>query len=138
MGGSPGTWDAWFAAVPSRRPRLEFDPSHLYWQGIDHVRALREYADRVYHVHAKDTEMLPERATATASTAARSASASPATARSTGRALHLRAAEIGYDGGVAIEHEDEVYGWHTGGERLYDEGLPRGRRLLTPLVAPAA
>ncbi|HZR39614.1 MAG TPA: sugar phosphate isomerase/epimerase family protein, partial [Ktedonobacteraceae bacterium] len=36
MGGSPDTWDAMFAAVPSRALGIEFDPSHLYWQGIDH------------------------------------------------------------------------------------------------------
>ena len=32
-----------------------FDPSHLFWQGIDPLEALRSLGDAVYHVHAKDT-----------------------------------------------------------------------------------
>src|SRR6185295_16001253 len=40
MGGCPGVWDEWFKAVPSKALGIEFDPSHLYWQGIDHIRAL--------------------------------------------------------------------------------------------------
>lgn len=31
-----------------------FDPSHLFWQGIDPNAALRELKGCVYHVHAKD------------------------------------------------------------------------------------
>ncbi|MBO0702527.1 MAG: sugar phosphate isomerase/epimerase, partial [Candidatus Dormibacteraeota bacterium] len=50
IGGSPDTWEAMFRLVPSPALGLEFDPSHLYWQGIDHLRALREFAGRVHHV----------------------------------------------------------------------------------------
>ena len=32
-----------------------FDPSHLFWQGIDPNQALRLLKGAVYHVHAKDT-----------------------------------------------------------------------------------
>jgi sugar phosphate isomerase/epimerase len=32
-----------------------FDPSHLFWQGIDPIKALRALKGAVYHVHAKDT-----------------------------------------------------------------------------------
>jgi sugar phosphate isomerase/epimerase len=34
---------------------LNFDPSHLFWQRIDTLEALRSVAAHVYHVHAKDT-----------------------------------------------------------------------------------
>ena len=33
---------------------FNFDPSHLQWQGIDPVRFIDEFADRIYHVHMKD------------------------------------------------------------------------------------
>ncbi len=33
---------------------FNFDPSHLIWQGIDPVEFIREFADRIYHVHIKD------------------------------------------------------------------------------------
>jgi sugar phosphate isomerase/epimerase len=39
-----------------RRPEFgfNFDPSHLHWQGIDPVRFIQEFGDRIYHVHMKD------------------------------------------------------------------------------------
>jgi len=39
-----------------RRPTLgfNFDPSHLIWQGMQPHLFIREFADRIYHVHMKD------------------------------------------------------------------------------------
>ena len=39
-----------------RHPRFGFnyDPSHLAYQGVDYVKFLRTFADRIYHVHMKD------------------------------------------------------------------------------------
>jgi sugar phosphate isomerase/epimerase len=34
---------------------VNFDPSHLFWQRIDPVAAIRKLAGMVHHVHAKDT-----------------------------------------------------------------------------------
>ena len=34
-----------------------FDPSHLIWQGIDPVAAIRELKGAIYHFHAKDTKV---------------------------------------------------------------------------------
>ncbi len=31
-----------------------FDPSHMFWQGVDVVQAIRALGDSIYHVHAKD------------------------------------------------------------------------------------
>ncbi len=33
---------------------INFDPSHLVWQGMDPVLFIREFSDRIYHVHVKD------------------------------------------------------------------------------------
>ncbi len=33
---------------------FNFDPSHLYWQGVDPVKFLRAFPDRIYHCHIKD------------------------------------------------------------------------------------
>ncbi len=33
---------------------INFDPSHLIWQGVDPEVFLRDFADRIYHVHMKD------------------------------------------------------------------------------------
>lgn len=34
-----------------------FDPSHLFWQGIDPVNAIRKLGDAIYYVHAKDCKI---------------------------------------------------------------------------------
>ena len=34
-----------------------FDPSHLFWQGIDPVKAIRKLGDAIYHFHAKDCKL---------------------------------------------------------------------------------
>jgi sugar phosphate isomerase/epimerase len=34
-----------------------YDPSHLFWQGIDPIAAIRVLGDSIFHVHAKDTQM---------------------------------------------------------------------------------
>ncbi len=34
-----------------------FDPSHLIWQGVNPVAAIRALAGAIYHVHAKDTKI---------------------------------------------------------------------------------
>jgi len=36
-----------------------FDPSHLFWQGIDPIVVIRNIKDTIYHVHAKDTKIDP-------------------------------------------------------------------------------
>ena len=33
---------------------FNFDPSHLIWQGMDPVKFIEEFPDRIYHVHMKD------------------------------------------------------------------------------------
>jgi len=33
---------------------FNFDPSHLGYQGVDYVKFIRTFADRIYHVHMKD------------------------------------------------------------------------------------
>ena len=34
-----------------------YDPSHMFWQGIDPIAAIRVLGDCIFHVHAKDTQM---------------------------------------------------------------------------------
>jgi sugar phosphate isomerase/epimerase len=38
-----------------------FDPSHLIWQGMDSVAVIRELKDCIFHVHAKDLKIDPEK-----------------------------------------------------------------------------
>lgn len=36
---------------------FNFDPSHLHWQMVCPVRFLKEFSDRIYHVHMKDAAL---------------------------------------------------------------------------------
>jgi sugar phosphate isomerase/epimerase len=58
---SPAIWQAMFQAIASPHLGLNFDPSHLVWQHIDYVRCVREFGGRIFHVHAKDTRIDPDR-----------------------------------------------------------------------------
>jgi sugar phosphate isomerase/epimerase len=37
-----------------KRFGFNYDPSHFGYQGVDYVKFLREFQDRIYHVHMKD------------------------------------------------------------------------------------
>jgi sugar phosphate isomerase/epimerase len=55
----PVGWEALFKAFNnSPHVGLQFDPSHLVWQFMDPVQAARDFADKIYDVHLKDTEIL--------------------------------------------------------------------------------
>ncbi len=43
-------------AVVKNHPRFGFnyDPSHLGYQGVDYVKFIREFGDRIFHAHMKD------------------------------------------------------------------------------------
>src|SRR5207237_10798557 len=43
--------------IPAHSLSLNFGPSALVWQFIDYTRASREFAPRIFHVHAKDMEI---------------------------------------------------------------------------------
>ena len=36
-----------------------YDPSHMFWQNIDPIAAIRVLGDTIFHVHAKDTQLYP-------------------------------------------------------------------------------
>ncbi|MHC4123566.1 MAG: sugar phosphate isomerase/epimerase family protein [Planctomycetota bacterium] len=45
-------------AVDNRKAfGFNFDPSHLLWQMVDPVMFLKEFPDRIYHVHMKDAAL---------------------------------------------------------------------------------
>jgi len=35
---------------------FNFDPSHLVWQGVDPVKFIERFPDRIYHAHVKDAQ----------------------------------------------------------------------------------
>jgi sugar phosphate isomerase/epimerase len=57
LASSPAVWDEMFSIVDSPSFGLNLDPSHLVWLQIDYERVVRDYAPKIFHVHAKDMEI---------------------------------------------------------------------------------
>jgi sugar phosphate isomerase/epimerase len=54
---SPAIWRRMFADIPSENFGLNYDPSHMVWQHMDYLAPMREFQDRLFHVHAKDVRL---------------------------------------------------------------------------------
>jgi sugar phosphate isomerase/epimerase len=57
LASTPAIWDEMFSIMDSRFFGLNLDPSHLVWLQIDYERVVRDYAAKIFHVHAKDLEI---------------------------------------------------------------------------------
>ena len=50
-----------FEIIPSKNFGLNFDPSHYVWQGLDYLKTVYEFKDRIFHIHFKDIKLYPEK-----------------------------------------------------------------------------
>jgi sugar phosphate isomerase/epimerase len=57
LANSPKIWRRLFNDIGSDSLGLNYDPSHMIWQQMDYLAPLREFKDRLFHVHAKDVRM---------------------------------------------------------------------------------
>ena len=51
---NPTAWEMMFDAVPAKNLGLEWEPCHQMVSLIDPMPQLREWADKIFHVHGKD------------------------------------------------------------------------------------
>ena len=136
---TPEGYRAVIKEVPSTSIGINYDPSHLIRMGIDPIRFLEEFADRVYHVHGKDTEIFPESVyeygTEQPATFGKGHGFGSLAWRYTipghGQMRWVRAFEIlkdrGYKGAVSIELEDENFNTDEAGEK---QGILSGSHFL--------
>lgn len=54
LASSPAIWKKMWEIIPDENFGLNLDPSHLVLQMIDYERVVREFAPKIFHVHAKD------------------------------------------------------------------------------------
>lgn len=126
---TPEGYRACFEQCPSKSVGVNYDPSHLVRMGIDAIRFVEEFKDRVYHVHGKDTEIFDEAfyefGTEQPATFAQGHGFGAHHWRYTipghggirwGRAFQVLA-ENGYQGAVSIELEDENFNGSEVGEK---------------------
>jgi len=131
---SPAIWRRMFEFVPDDNFGLNLDPSHLVWQFIDYTRVVRDFASRIFHVHAKDLEIDTE---GLYQNGVMSLGMGWQVPRLPGlgevrwdrfiSALYA----VGYDWVVSIEHEDRQF---EGDLDLVRRGFLVARNTLRPLI----
>jgi sugar phosphate isomerase/epimerase len=57
LASTPAIWRRMFEEIPNPNFGLNYDPSHMIWQHMDEIRPLRDFAGRIFHVHAKDVRL---------------------------------------------------------------------------------
>jgi sugar phosphate isomerase/epimerase len=133
MASSPEQWRHLFGLLPSPVLGLCYDPSHAMRQLIDAYEPLAEFASRIVYVHAKDTELVRSRMNEVG--------------------MHGRGwwrfrlpglgdlnwvrwlsglRDIGFDGFVSIEHEDQQW---VGSQQIVAAGLRFSRTYLEACLA---
>ena len=50
-----------FEIIPSPNFGLNFDPSHYVWQGLDYLKTVYDFSDRIFHIHFKDIKLYPDK-----------------------------------------------------------------------------
>jgi sugar phosphate isomerase/epimerase len=58
---TPVIWRRAFGDIPSKNLGLNYDPSHFVLQQMDPSSPLKEFQDRIFHVHAKDVRIRRDR-----------------------------------------------------------------------------
>ncbi len=119
-----GHFEHIFEAVPHENFGLNFDPSHLYHQQIDHLHAVEVFADRIFHTHAKDTEIVQHKLRWLGNRDGRSwwRYVIPGFGEIDWGVYVARLRDNGFDGVLSIEHEDRALG--------REEGFTRGLQYL--------
>ncbi len=109
---SPAVWRRMFEIIPSPNFGLNFDPSHLIWQQMDYAAAIRNFADRFVHVHAKDVRVDKHRLDEVgimATPLEYHTPKLPGLGQIDWGLFYSVLTDAGYDGPVCIEVEDRAY-----------------------------
>ena len=114
-----------------------FDPSHLLWQGIDPVEAIKKLGDCIYHFHAKDTKI--DKTNTAINGVLDTGSYESLASRSwlfrtvgygsdyaVWKSIISTLKVVGYDGVISIEHED--------GLMSVNEGLTKAVSFLKEVI----
>jgi sugar phosphate isomerase/epimerase len=131
---SPAIWREMFNIIPDENFGLNLDPSHLVWLMIDYYRVIRDFSDRIFHVHAKDLEIdregLYQNGTLSLGMGWQIPRL-PGLGEVDWGGFISQLYRFGYDYVVSIEHEDRKF---EGTEELVKRGFKISRDLLKPYL----
>jgi sugar phosphate isomerase/epimerase len=128
----PAIWRRMFSDIPSRNFGLNYDPSHPILLRFDHLKPLREFRDKLFHIHAKDVLHHEDKFNDVGILGLPREYHSPRIpgfgeidwAQFMGTLM-----EVGYDGPVCIEVEDETFGKDLAGRK---RAIQVARNILQP------
>ena len=131
----PAIWRRMFNDIPSQNFGLNYDPSHPVLLRFDHLKPLREFREKLFHIHAKDVLHddhkfndwgilgLPKEY---------HAPRIPGFGEIDWGQFMGTLMEVGYDGPVCIEVEDETFGKDLEGRK---RAIQVARNVLRPFFA---
>jgi len=133
----PAMWERLFNQTQCENLGLEWDPSHLLCQFIDPVANLRQFAARVFHVHAKDAFInRPLLAAYGICHPGVAEHRFPGLGQADWAQIVHQLLRARYDSDLNIEGwHDPVYRNHPGGPQWEDPGLLIAKKTLEPFVA---
>ena len=132
---TPAIWRRAFSDISSKHFGLNYDPSHFILQRMDPLSPLREFRKKLFHLHAKDVRIRRETIDEVGVFALPLAWHQP---RIPGYGdidwARFMAAlmDVGYDGPVCIEVEDDSFGKTLAGRQ---RALKVARNVLEPYFA---
>lgn len=132
---TPVIWRRAFEDIPSDHFGLNYDPSHFILQWMDPLSPLCEFKDKLFHVHAKDVRIRRERINETGVFAFPLEWHQP---RIPGygdicwNRFMAALMDVGYDGPVCIEVEDDTFGKSIEGRQA---AIRVARNVLEPYFA---
>jgi sugar phosphate isomerase/epimerase len=134
LASTPAAWDEMFSIVDRANFGLNLDPSHLVWLQVDYERVVRDYAAKIFHVHAKDLEIdrdgLYRNGTISLGMGWQ-VPRLPGLGEVRWDRFVAALYRVGYDYVVSIEHEDRSF---EGTEELVKRGFLISRDVLRPLL----
>jgi sugar phosphate isomerase/epimerase len=132
---SPAIWDDMFAAIPDENFGLNLDPSHLVWLMIDYERVVYDFAERIFHAHAKDLEIRRDglyRHGTLSGGIGWQVPRLPGLGEVDWSRFIAALYAVGYDHVISVEHEDRRF---EGTQQLVERGFLIARNTLAPLIA---
>ena len=134
LASTPAIWRKMWEIIPDDNFGLNLDPSHLILQMIDYERVVREFSDKIFHVHAKDLhidwEGIYKHGVLSQGMGWQVPRLPGLGDMDWGRFI-AALTSVGYDYVVSIEHEDRAF---EGDEELVKRGFYLSRDVLKPFI----
>jgi sugar phosphate isomerase/epimerase len=134
LASTPAIWRKMWEIIPDDNFGLNLDPSHLVLQMIDYERVVREFAGKIFHVHAKDLHIDHEglyNNGVLSQGMGWQVPRLPGLGDMNWQKFFAALTAARYDYVVSIEHEDRVY---EGDEELVKRGFYLSRDILKPYI----